>query len=285
MFTTLVVVVAVIALRGIGKDNKATAEIVNTPAARVQGTSTQMGQEIVHKQISTASPGLPVQSTLPGPAPQGPAVAVSVPGVVVAPDEGSGVTAATPDTMLAVRQTVSSFLASLGINAAPELIYGPDSGSIAHDPANGSIEGICAFSNARNFMVQLLFSAPYSGDSGVWDFGILFRTHDNGDLRVVFHQNKSWEFIRHQIEPQEFKLVKGGDVPRLGVNKGDTNLVQFVAMDKVGWLYVNNDKAAKIDLSSDTNSGEVCIAVGFYQNAETSGEATPYSDLTIWELR
>jgi hypothetical protein len=133
-------------------------------------------------------------------------------------------------------------------------------------------------------MMQLMFSAPFSSSSGAWDLGIMLRMSDNGDLRVVIHHDKSWEFVHHNRQNEKYLIMEEGDIKKIGVNKGDTNLLQFVALDRAGWLYLNNIKVAKLDLASDIDSGTVCVGIGFYQDTEKAGEVTPYSDLSIWEL-
>ena len=134
-------------------------------------------------------------------------------------------------------------------------------------------------------MLQTSFSVPKLSNNGVWDFGTIFRKYDKGDHRVVVYHDKNWQYIHYILEPEEFKTIEEGNIGKLGVNAGDTNLIQFVAMDNIGWLYVNNVEVAKLDLSQEANSGSVCIAIGFFHNTETAGGKTPYSDFTVWELR
>jgi serine/threonine-protein kinase len=290
MFMLLVIVVSVIALVfGSDANKKEQTEVQNTMVVQVKATSTQMAQESINIQASPTFQGQEMQSTaviVSGVNPQAPAVVAPVGGIVTPPGSRSGVVMATPqESLQTANQAAISFLASLGVNATPELIYGPESGSLTHYPTNGSFEGKCTSIQVKNFMLQTLFSVPFSDSNGMWDFGLMFRMYDNGDLRVVMNHDKGWEYIHHKREPEEYKTIEEGNVRKLGVNKGDTNLLQFTAMDEVGWLYVNNVKAAKLDLSGDANSGAVCIAIGFFNNTEVAGEATPYTNFTVWELR
>jgi serine/threonine protein kinase len=282
-FTLLVIAVSVIAIISSGNSNKTKpTEIPNTVAAQVTGPSTPIAQDVVHVQASPTFQGKEMQST---------AAVVSMstavaPAVVVGPVSGPVVVVPTPSNpSLPVDQAVVSFLTSLGVNAIPELIYGPESGSLIHDPANRSLEGKCTSIETKNFMLQVLFSVPGFGSNGIWDFGTMFRMYNNGDLRVVVFNDKNWKYIQHKRGPDEYMTIEEGNVRKLGINKGDTNLLQFVAMDDVGWLYVNNVKATKLNISENLNPGAVCIALGFFNNTEITGEETPFTDFTVWELR
>jgi len=282
-FTLLVIIISVIALIG-GKDtteNKP-AEIEKTEVVQIQQPSTQAPQDIINVQPSPTYQGESLSTAVIMPIVT---AQIAVGAVGQPPSSDSEVIVPTTDPLLTIRQAVISFLSSLGISATPERIYGPENGNIIHDPTNDQLDGKCIGVKVKNFLLQTLFSAPYSGSSNVWDFGTMFRTYENGDFRIVLHHYKGWEYIHHTIKPENFLTLEAGEIPGLGTNKGDTNLLQLVVMNEIGWLYVNDSKVAKLDLSSNQNSGAACIAIGFYNNTEQSGEKTPYSDFTVWELR
>jgi hypothetical protein len=263
-------------------------ELQDTAIAQIEATDTL----IVQTMQSTT--GVYSVATPQAPAVVGP---VAGPGVVAATEfvgvelniptqgVGSGLVMATPrEPLQNPDPIVVSFLDLIKVKATGTLIYGPESGSFTHNPANGSLDGTCTSLRIRDFMLQLMFSAPFSSSSGAWDLGIIFRMSNNGDLRVVIHHDKSWEFVDHKSNTETYTIMEEGNIKKMGVNKGDTNLLQFVALDRAGWIYLNNTKVAKLDLASNIDSGTICVGIGFYQDTEKAGEMTPYSDLSIWEL-
>ena len=189
------------------------------------------------------------------------------------------------DPSQATTQAVSSLLTSLNINATSSLIFGPSSGSLMHNPTDGSLSYECASLNLQDFMVQVEFMPPYSSSVGDWDFGILFRVQNNGNYRLAMFIGQDWELENYRKATEEFVPISKGEIENLKSNEGDTNLIQIISMGSLGWLLVNDAQSASLDLSAMQDAGDICIAVGFYKNTEITGEETPYSNFTVWELQ
>ena len=253
----------------------ATAGIENTMVARVQGTSTKMAQDVVNKQASAtaqAQVSIAQNATAEFQASRT-ALAVSTAAAKAQRTSTSRARSQATD------QALTSFLASLGINATPKLKYGPVSGRLVHDPSDSYIEGDGPDYEIKNFLVQVDLFAPFSITRGEWDYGIGFRDiGKNEDYRVILLSDKTWRFEKG------LDMIANGNAPGLKVGENESNLIQLVAMDAQGWLFVNGTQIARLNLSALPNAGTVWVGTGFYSDDEKAGESTRYSDFTIWEL-
>jgi hypothetical protein len=143
----------------------------------------------------------------------------------------------------------------------------------------------CASISVQNFLAQLNFSPPYPDSVGDWDLGLLFRAQTKGNYRLAMFIGKQWELEYYRKDTDSLIPVSKGNIPNLKTNQGDDNLIQIVGMDNQGWLLVNGVQSGKFDLSDLVESGDICIALGFYKNTEITGKETEYTAFSVWELR
>jgi len=269
----IVAIIAAMAIGGGGSSNKtATAEIKNTMLARVQGTQTRMAQDVVANRTSATTKS---QATV---ALQGTAEKRST--LTERAVSSAIVKTSTAQVRIqATNQAMASILAPLGINATPKLIYGPVSGNLIHDPGDGYIESDGPDDEIKNFLVQVEFFTPFSSIQGDWDYGIGFRDiGTNNDYRIILFSDKTFSFERG------IDTIFEGKAQGMKVGEGESNLIQLVAMDAQGWLFVNGTQVATLNLSALPDPGYVWVGTGMYTDDEIAGESTRYSDFTIWEL-
>ena len=277
ILTLLILLSCNISVPGQEGDSLSTSVAQTVEAGNIQLTMQAQQVQLTAVAQTLAAPPIPVQTEPPVQPEQ-----VEPP---QPPTPEPKATATTQSPAQATAEVVSSFLANLGINASPELTFGPESGALEHDPNDGSTTYACAGVNTDNFLLHVDFSPPFSGDTGAWDFGFIFRVGDKGSLRLILLHDKNWEFENYSAASDKEIPISKGEVPSLNTNAGDKNQVKLVATNSQGWLFVNDQQVSKLDLSSLTDSGEVCIALGFYKNTEKAGAATEYSDFTVWELK
>ena len=268
----IVAVVVALSMSGGEAANKtATAEILDTMVARVEATHTRMAQEARNRQATTTAQvkqGATAQY-------QASRTAAAASTAMVKAEK----TSTSQARSQATEQVLNSILSPLGINTTPKLAYGPVSGRLLHNPADGYIEGDCPDNEITNFLAQVTLFTPFSTSQGTWDYGFGFRdVGKNEDYRIILMSDKTWSFEKG------VDLISSGNVSGMRVGENESNLIQLVAMDSQGWLFVNGYQVTGLNLSSLINEGTIWVGTGFYTDNEKAGEGTKYSDFTIWEL-
>jgi hypothetical protein len=162
-------------------------------------------------------------------------------------------------------------------------IYGPEFGSMPHDPDDGFIETAETDISLQDFVLEVVFYVPYPTSLGQWDFGILFRqTAVNTQYRLTIFSDSSFELGYR--DGDNYTELDSGDIPSLDTIEGRANRVVLIARGGQGYLYVNGMFIAELDLSAHVAKGEVRIGTGMFVDREIAGRETRYEDLMIWEF-
>jgi len=80
------------------------------------------------------------------------------------------------------------------------------------------------------------------------------------------------------------QVIGEGELPGLNVSADGSNTLKLIFKDDKGLFYLNGEFMVELDLSERTNSGDIYIVTGVYSGDEITGEATDYSDFSIWAL-
>ena len=59
-------------------------------------------------------------------------------------------------------------------------------------------------------------------------------------------------------------------------------ILKLAALGESGYLFINEEYIAELDLSARTDSGDVYIATGLFNGDEVDGEVTRYEDVFLW---
>lgn len=182
------------------------------------------------------------------------------------------------------------------LNSRARLIYGPVSGQISN--ANGTeIAAQGARVDVQNFYVTARFYNPYSITEGKWSYGFLFRnTNYNEQYRIVLDSSGSWALYLAQgtvpdksIQSGVFSgvnwdtLEKGSSVNFNTAPDGFNDIVVH-AYNGSGYLYVNNQFVANLNLSGKIAKGDVSIATNMYKNYNIPGRFTRFENFSVAEL-
>ena len=128
-------------------------------------------------------------------------------------------------------------------------VFGPESGSIAHDRDDGFINVHEVPVSLKDGIIEAEFFNPYSTRVGKWSVGFLFRVNGSNAYHVVFiHSSGAW---LHILE------TGGGTGQRLAgelSNYIDTtdrgsNHIRIIALGDEGWLFINGAFVSDLDLS------------------------------------
>jgi hypothetical protein len=167
---------------------------------------------------------------------------------------------------------------------AVQLEFGPKNGSLKHE-ADDQIELNGAGVDLRDFIASATFTNPYPTTTGTWDYGFTFRNEStNAQFRLIIRSNKKWE-LKNRIEGESSsKTIQDGQLTNLNLNTGGSNTIWLYCNGNKGILYVNGSFVADLDLSVRMNSGDVRVAIGFYNGSEIEGYSTDYKNFTIWKI-
>lgn len=163
-----------------------------------------------------------------------------------------------------------------------QLLFGPYNGSLAHNPANRTIEGFGTGVNVKNFIVEVQFINPYSPAEGSWDYGLVFRHEgENRHFRLLFLSDGSYVLLNH-VGSNEGQIIQQGILARLELAGGGMNKIRLVCQDEKGWLYLNDVFVADLQLGARLNAGNIFVVTGVYEGDEMVGKVTAFQGLTIW---
>jgi hypothetical protein len=188
---------------------------------------------------------------------------------------------ATADFLAAAAATPQAIMLAAKNN---EPLYGPVSGSLAHDPANGFIEIVQTDVNVHDFVVQARFYNPFPASIGEWDFGFLFLWSSDGDVRLTVLSDGEWELSAYEEASDDFVTLDSGQLSNLDTSGNGSNQLALVVTGNTGYFLLNNLFIASFDLSDYDEAGDVAAGTGFYEGDEVEGEETAYEDFTIWAV-
>ena len=186
----------------------------------------------------------------------------------------------------AIKNEWAVFAGSLGVIQQRTLIYGPLSGSLLHEE-DGFVEVETASVDITDFVAEVVFSNPYPTTRGAWDYGFLFRYFDDyNQARLVIDSDGTWRLINLSGNESDYKFtdITQGTIYNLDTSTGGSNRLLLICQGNSGWLYINYEFVAAFDLSFRGTAGDVAIGTGINNGHEIAGEATGYTDFTIWSL-
>jgi eukaryotic-like serine/threonine-protein kinase len=132
----------------------------------------------------------------------------------------------------------------------------------------------------KNFAIDVTFVNPYALSVGGWDYGLLFRGPGGNDqYRMYLTSDKDW-----RIENWDEEIVSAkSDYMDLLTGTGEKNRLQFLALEDIGYLFVNNQFITELDLSERKKAGDIIIGIGFLNGHEIEGYATAIENLRIYQ--
>ena len=158
------------------------------------------------------------------------------------------------------------------------LLFGPESGSLVHDPEDGFLEAFDGPDTRDDVLVEATFLNPYSTSRKFWEHGFLLKDRGrNHQYWVSINADGYWRYFYRLGDTDalgEFSL-KTVDINR---DPGGRNLLQVVITGDRGWVYVNGKFQGGMDLSVDTGGDGITIIVDDEHPGETS-----YKDFTVWK--
>ncbi|CAN5677659.1 hypothetical protein BH23CHL5_BH23CHL5_11920 [soil metagenome] len=158
-------------------------------------------------------------------------------------------------------------------------IYGPSAGAISQ-VVGGALDARYAGIIAADFVASVTFDNPDQVAVDRWDAGLGFRQDASGrHWRVIIRSDGTWSLAISAEYPRATGVIEKFDASPDG-----SNTIDLLVSGSTGYLMVNDQFTAQLDLSSWTVSGDIWAGSGFFLDHATAGATTAYRDFTIWAV-
>ncbi len=158
-------------------------------------------------------------------------------------------------------------------------IYGPADGSI-NQVVGGALDARYAGVIAADFVATVAFDNPDQAAAARWDAGLGFRQDASGrHWRVIIRSDGTWSLAISAEYPLATGIIESFDASPTG-----SNTIELLVSGSIGYLVVNDEFTAQLDLSSWIESGDIWAGSGFFLDHATEGATTAYRDFTIWAV-
>ena len=160
--------------------------------------------------------------------------------------------------------------------------FGPISGELRHDPADGFIKDQYANVSMADIMVEATFVNPYSAASNEWDYGFFIRDQGNDStgsfIQVIVTSHRRWFLMWRETPNADSQRVSGGTLKTFDTGAGGRNHLRVVAIKERGWLFVNGEFVSALDLSDVTGAVDVAVITGAFEGDEVVGAVTRFEN-------
>ena len=152
------------------------------------------------------------------------------------------------------------------------LLFGPESGVIAHEPGVEFLESFTGVASAKDVVVEATFHNPYSTEDKSWQHGFLLRRARNSVLQwVSIRSDGTWQrFYRLGSTEAHDRRVQQSSA--IITAPGGKHTLQVVMIGAEGWVYINGEYQDTLDLSAIDEAGSVRAFIGDYHEGETRFE-------------
>jgi hypothetical protein len=162
--------------------------------------------------------------------------------------------------------------------AIQPIVFGPEDGSLPHDPQ--AISYVDAEVSVSDFAARVDCLAPVAQSEGKWDCGLEFGDlSSNNHYRLVVVSDGTWVLTIGSDPPSQ----SGEGIPPVVV-AGDKLAIDLIVTGGTGYFGVNDAYIATLDLSAIPGPGTVAVASSFYAETTIEGAETAYQDFTVWSF-
>ena len=155
---------------------------------------------------------------------------------------------------------------------------GPFSGGLLLE--DDTINFTAANVHLRDFYAHAVFANPYPASEHPWDIGLGFRDYGGERaLRLTVSSDGEW-FLSQGDDP--FRV--SGQGARLDTGAGGRNELDLVVSGDLGYLAINGEYLATLDLSASNARGDIWVSSGFFTENTRAGATTGYADFRVWSL-
>jgi hypothetical protein len=156
-------------------------------------------------------------------------------------------------------------------------IAGPLNGQLP--TALGMVHTQAARVEVRDFYATATFTNPDSEEELPWDVGISFRRTPIDGLAFILDSSGIWSF-----EQGMQSIIASGPIASLATGPGEINVIDLVAIGGEGYVAVNGQYVATLDLSVGGARGDIAVGVAYLAKNQRPDNFTLYDGFEIWSL-
>ncbi len=165
-------------------------------------------------------------------------------------------------------------------------VFGPESGTLDHDPRDGSIPTFDSGTDVADFVAEATFTVPHNISRRTWSSGFMIRrTGRNASHVIVFHKSGDFRHYLRIGDPDADRLLWTGSSENIRTAHDSENHVRVIASGNTGWLFINGSYEAELDLSGRTAAGSVRLIGAWFDGDELTGHSTRFSGFTVRRLQ
>lgn len=169
--------------------------------------------------------------------------------------------------------------------------FGPNEGTLEIPPQQLRIASLATNLNLRNFIADVQYFNPADPAVHPWDYGFVFRITGPRVANIALVQSDgTWSVLvtTGKTLPDgrnESKELGGGKLTKVDVSATGSNRMRLVVNDTAGYLFVNGDYVATVDLSENNAAGGLNISSGNRLVNMFPGMSTRYKDFIVSSLQ
>ncbi len=157
----------------------------------------------------------------------------------------------------------------------PQYVFGPESGWLDLDTDDGWF--FDSRTNVDDFVADVTFRTPDNVSGDYWFAGILLRTDERIADVVGITDSGGWSHGHH--EGTDWEVLDNGHSSEIKWGLNAENHVRVVVRGESGWLFVNGNYVAELDLGTARLG-----SVSAYLSGDRGTLRTRFSDFTIRRL-
>ena len=162
----------------------------------------------------------------------------------------------------------------------PQHTFGPVSGTLDQDPSDGFIPTFDSQIDVADFVADVTFTMPHGITGKTWSSGFLVRRSDRRTGHVVvIHKSGRWSHYLRHAGPADYLLDQVGFSASIRTGENERNHVRVIASGSAGWLFVNGDYIAELDLSGAGGIRVRCARRSVLRQRRAGGPVHPILQL------
>ena len=154
-------------------------------------------------------------------------------------------------------------------------VYGPAEGILENMP--GYIAEHFSGVWSRDLVAEAEFVNPEGSD---WSYGFIIRNSESNRLEVIgLAEDGGWFHGTRDVGDEDYTLVSSGSLSNWRSGASSRNHLALIAIEEVGWLFVNGELEAELDLSHNQDSGYISVMGGLFSGDKGSPE---FEKFNVW---
>ena len=153
--------------------------------------------------------------------------------------------------------------------------YGPAEGKLEKTP--GHIASHRSGVWSRDLVTEAEFVNPQGSD---WSYGFIIRRSGTGRLDVIGVTDNGWWFHdTRDVGDEKYTDVGSGPLSNWRSGASSRNHLVLIAIEELGWLFVNGELEAELDLGHNQDRGQIAAMGDFFLSHNGSPE---FEKFNVW---